>query len=153
MKLYLGAMTGLSMATNQAIAREFPWGNYHSFADIGTAQGGLPVQVALNHPHLEGTGLDFSPVRSVFEDYISSFGLDQRLRFQESDYRVDTLPAVDVLVMGHSHLEGVTRFGPTLVVNPGSATLPRNLVGVPGTVGILEIAASGRCSVEIVKLG
>jgi hypothetical protein len=60
---------------------------------------------------------------------------------------------VDVLVMGHSHLEGVARFGPTLVVNPGSATLPRNLVGVAGTVGILEIAASGRCSVEIVKLG
>ena len=101
MKLYLGAMTGLSMATNHAIAREFPWGNYRSFADIGTAQGGLPVQVALSHPHLEGIGLDFSPVRSVFKDYVSSFGLDQRLRFQESDYRVDTLPAVDVLVMGH----------------------------------------------------
>ncbi len=46
---------------------------------------------------------------------------------------------VDVLVMGHSHLEGVTRFGATLVVNPGSATLPRNLVDVPGTVAILEI--------------
>jgi uncharacterized protein len=60
---------------------------------------------------------------------------------------------VDVLVVGHSHLEGVTRFGPTMVVNPGSATLPRNLVGVPGTVGILEISATGRCSVEIVKLG
>jgi len=59
---------------------------------------------------------------------------------------------VDVLVMGHSHLEGVVRFGRTLVVNPGSATLPRNLVGVPGTVGILEIV-SGRVSAEIIKLG
>jgi uncharacterized protein len=59
---------------------------------------------------------------------------------------------VDVLVLGHSHLEGVTGFGPTLVVNPGSATLPRNLVGVPGTVGILEIAPGGHVSVEIVKL-
>jgi putative phosphoesterase len=60
---------------------------------------------------------------------------------------------VDVLVLGHSHLEGVARFGPTLVVNPGSATLPRNLVGVPGTVGILEIAPDGGLSVEIIKLG
>ena len=50
---------------------------------------------------------------------------------------------VDVLVMGHSHLEGITRFGATLVVNPGSATLPRNLVDVPGTVAILEIAVGG----------
>ena len=60
---------------------------------------------------------------------------------------------VDVLVIGHSHLEGVVRFGATLVVNPGSATLPHNLVDVPGTVGILEIAPGGRVSAEIVKLG
>ncbi len=60
---------------------------------------------------------------------------------------------VDVLVMGHSHLEGVTRFGATLVVNPGSATLPRNLIDVPGTVGILEIRAGGEILTEIITLG
>jgi uncharacterized protein len=60
---------------------------------------------------------------------------------------------VDVLVIGHSHLEGITRFGKTLVVNPGSATLPRNLVDVPGTVAILEIASGGRVSAEIIRLG
>lgn len=60
---------------------------------------------------------------------------------------------VDVLVMGHSHLEGIARFGRTLVVNPGSATLPRNLTDVPGTVAILEIAAGGRVSAEIIRLG
>jgi putative phosphoesterase len=60
---------------------------------------------------------------------------------------------VDVLVMGHSHLEGITRYGSTLVVNPGSATLPRNLVDVPGTVAILEIAVGGRVTAEIIRLG
>ena len=60
---------------------------------------------------------------------------------------------VDVLVMGHSHLEGIVRFGNTLVVNPGSATLPRNLVDVPGTVAILEIEPGGRVSAEIITLG
>jgi uncharacterized protein len=60
---------------------------------------------------------------------------------------------VDVLVMGHSHLEGITRFGCTLVVNPGSATLPRNLVDVPGTVAVLEIAPGGQVSAEIIQLG
>ncbi len=59
---------------------------------------------------------------------------------------------VDVVVQGHSHVEGVVRFGDTLVVNPGSATLPHNLVGVPGTVAILEIA-SGSVSAEIIRLG
>jgi putative phosphoesterase len=51
---------------------------------------------------------------------------------------------VDILVQGHSHVEGVVRFGATLVVNPGSATLPHNLIGVPGTVAILEIKDGGR---------
>jgi len=59
---------------------------------------------------------------------------------------------VDVLVIGHSHLEGVIRFGETLVVNPGSATLPRNLVDVPGTVAILEIGPGGQVSAEIIRL-
>jgi len=57
------------------------------------------------------------------------------------------------LVQGHSHVEGVVRYGKTLVVNPGSATLPRNLVGVPGTVGILEISAGRAVTAEIVRLG
>ncbi|HEX4210235.1 MAG TPA: metallophosphoesterase family protein, partial [Candidatus Binataceae bacterium] len=59
---------------------------------------------------------------------------------------------VDVLVMGHSHLEGITCFGATLVVNPGSATLPRNLVDVPGTVAILEVAG-GQVAAQIISLG
>jgi uncharacterized protein len=59
---------------------------------------------------------------------------------------------MDVIVQGHSHCEGIVRYGDTLVVNPGSATLPRNLVNIPGTVAILEIAG-GVASAEIIKLG
>ncbi len=59
---------------------------------------------------------------------------------------------VDVIVQGHSHVEGVMRFGATMVVNPGSATLPRNLIGVPGTVAILEIGNTGEVTAEIISL-
>jgi putative phosphoesterase len=59
---------------------------------------------------------------------------------------------VDILVQGHSHVEGTRLFGRTLVVNPGSATLPHNLEDRPGTVAILEIFAGGRFSVEIIDL-
>ena len=44
------------------------------------------------------------------------------------------------------------RFGATMVVNPGSATLPHNLVEVPGTVAILEIGNGGEVSAEIISL-
>ena len=60
---------------------------------------------------------------------------------------------VDVVVQGHSHIEGVVRFGATLVVNPGSATLPRNLTNIPGTVAILEVADGVVRSAQIVQLG
>lgn len=60
---------------------------------------------------------------------------------------------VDVIVQGHSHVEGIVRYGSTLVVNPGSATLPHNLVDVPGTVAILEVAGGKVVSAEIITLG
>lgn len=59
---------------------------------------------------------------------------------------------VDVIVQGHSHVEGIVRYGSTLVVNPGSATLPHNLVDVPGTVAILEVADGKVVSAEIITL-
>jgi putative phosphoesterase len=59
---------------------------------------------------------------------------------------------VDILVQGHSHVEGTKRFGATLVVNPGSATLPHNLEDRPGTVAILEISPGGQFFVEIIDL-
>ena len=59
---------------------------------------------------------------------------------------------VDILVQGHSHVEGTRSFGATLVVNPGSATLPHNLEDRPGTVAILEIYSGGLFSVEIIDL-
>ncbi len=59
---------------------------------------------------------------------------------------------VDVIVQGHSHVEGIVRYGSILVVNPGSATLPHNLVNVPGTVAILEVARGKVTSAEIITL-
>ena len=75
LKEFLSAMTGVSMPANVEMGRKFPWAKYRTFVDVGAAQGGLPVQIALQHPHLTGTGFDIAPVRPVFEEYVSSFGL------------------------------------------------------------------------------
>jgi hypothetical protein len=101
LELFLGAMTGLSLVTARAIANEFPWDSYKTFADIGCAQGALPVQVALHHAHVQGIGYDLPVVRPLFERYIRSHTLHDRLRFQAGDFFKDPLPNVDVLVMGH----------------------------------------------------
>jgi hypothetical protein len=95
------AMTGISIASAIAIARQFPWANYRTFADVGAAEGCLPVQVALAHPHLTGIGYDLPPLGPIFTDFVAACGLADRLRFQGGDFFRDPLPSVDVLVMGH----------------------------------------------------
>jgi precorrin-6B methylase 2 len=101
LRQFLSAMTGISLGAARAIASKFPWAKYRTFVDAGCAQGGLPVQVALAHAHLQGIGFDVPPVRPVFEEYVASFGLGGRLRFQEGDFVNGAIPSADVIVMGH----------------------------------------------------
>lgn len=98
---FLGAMTGLSHGANLAIAGKFPWADYRTFADVGTAQGDLAVQVALAHSHLSGIGFDLPQVGPVFEQYVDKHGLGERLEFASGDFFEDDLPETDVVLMGH----------------------------------------------------
>jgi hypothetical protein len=101
LELFLAAMTGISLIPAKTIATKFPWDNYKTFADVGCAQGALPVQVALHHAHVRGIGYDLPVVRPIFERYVKCNGLDDRLQFEAGDFFKDSLPRVDVLVMGH----------------------------------------------------
>jgi SAM-dependent methyltransferase len=98
---FLKAMTGLSRRTAQAIAKQFPWRKYRSFTDIGCAQGGVAVEIALAHQHLSGGGMDLPVVQPIFEAYVRSKGLEKRLAFHAGDFFKDALPQTDVLIMGH----------------------------------------------------
>jgi O-methyltransferase domain/Dimerisation domain len=101
LKEFLRAMTGLSQPANRAIARQFPWAKYKTFADIGTAQGDLAVQIALHNPHLQGIGFDLAEVAPIFEEYRTENALTDRLVFQSGDFFKDPLPKADVITMGH----------------------------------------------------
>jgi precorrin-6B methylase 2 len=83
------------------VAEKFPWKSYKSFVDVGAAQGGVPVQIALKHPHLSGIGFDLPVVKPIFEEYVKANGLESRLKFVGGDMFKDPLPRADVIVMGH----------------------------------------------------
>ena len=100
LKQFLQAMTGISMGAAKAIANKFPWGQYRKFIDVGCAQGCVPVQVALAHPHMSGGGFDLPAVGPIFEEYVASFRLGNRLRFHPGDFFKDPMPEADVLAMG-----------------------------------------------------
>src|SRR5438045_40868 len=101
LRQFLQAMTGISHFANQIIARNFPWSKYGSFADIGTAQGDLAVQICLAQPHLAGIGFDLRAVAPIFEDYVAANGVPDRLVFQPGDFFEQLFPEADVITMGH----------------------------------------------------
>jgi hypothetical protein len=97
---FLRGMTGASLLVGKAIAGSFPWNEYRTFADIGTAQGGIAVEIARAHPHLRGIGFDLSSVERAFSHYVRSSGVHERVGFQAGDFFKDPLPRVDVLILG-----------------------------------------------------
>jgi len=101
LRQFLHAMTGLSMGAAHAIADKFPWDHYHTVIDIGASEGGVPVQLALRHPHLAGGGFDLPAAGPIFTDYVAGNGLAGRLRFYPGDFFADPLPPADVLIFGH----------------------------------------------------
>jgi hypothetical protein len=101
LKEFCKAMTGISQGPARAIAAKFPWKNYKSFLDVGTAQGALPVAIALEHAHVRGVGLDLPVVEPVFNEYVRAAGLSERLKFATCDFFKHGLPKADVVVMGH----------------------------------------------------
>ncbi|HVE39619.1 MAG TPA: methyltransferase [Planctomycetota bacterium] len=98
---FLQAMTGLSSGAGRAIAEKFPWKSYKTFLDVGGAQGGVAVQLALAHKKLTGGNFDLPVVGPVFEEYVKSFKLDGRLKFYPGDFFKDPIPGADVIIMGH----------------------------------------------------
>jgi hypothetical protein len=101
LRQFLAAMTGISHGANLAIARQFPWKDYKTFVDVGTAQGDLATQVALAHPHLSGIGFDLPQVAPMFEDYVAAAAVGDRLRFESGSFFERDLPKADVVMMGH----------------------------------------------------
>jgi len=101
LRLFLAGMTGLSMGASLAIAQKFPWEKYQTVVDVGGAQGGLLVQLALAHPHLQGTNFDLDVVGPIFEEYVAANRLSERLKFQPGDFFNQPLPTADVITMGH----------------------------------------------------
>jgi O-methyltransferase domain/Dimerisation domain len=101
LKQFLGAMTGISHGGNMAIAAKFPWNNYQTVVDVGTAQGDLVTQVVLANPHLTGVGFDLPGVGPCFEEYVERNSLSGRVKFSPGSFFDQPLPKADVVMMGH----------------------------------------------------
>jgi hypothetical protein len=101
LKQFLAAMTGISHGANMLIARKFPWKEYRTYVDVGTAQGDLAAQVALANPHLRGMGFDLPQVGPIFNEYVATVGVQDRVSFVAGSFFERDFPKADVVLMGH----------------------------------------------------
>ncbi len=101
LKIFLKAMSGISHGAALAIAAKFPWKDYKTYVDVGTAQGDTAAQIALKNAHLSGMGFDLAEVGPIFEEYVGELKLNGRLKFVEGDFFKGEIPKADVVVMGH----------------------------------------------------
>jgi len=124
LKCFLQAMTAISMNAGRVMAEKFAWQKHKTVLDIGTAEGGLPVQLLLAHPHLRGVGFDLPEVKPVFEEYVAKMNLADRLTFIGGDAFKDELPDADVVVLGHM-LHGWGAAGKRLLLERAFRALPR----------------------------
>ncbi|WP_405166349.1 acetylserotonin O-methyltransferase [Nocardia sp. NBC_01499] len=138
LRKFLAGMTGISTGEAMLIAARFPWKRFRTFLDVGAAQGALPVRIALTHSHIRGVSYDLPAVRPIFEEYVASFGLSDRIRFTTGDMFDGPLPTADVISFGHvlhGYSETVRR---ELIakayeaVPPGGALLVYDAMSDPG---------------------
>jgi hypothetical protein len=100
LRIFVKSMTGASRLAARTIAARFPWSEYRTVMDIGTAEGCFPVEVALAHPQISGGGFDLPELQGMFEAYVGEHALADRLQFHGGDFFSDVLPTADVIVLG-----------------------------------------------------
>jgi hypothetical protein len=97
---FVNTMTARTRPVAKALASTFPWVDHGTLIDIGGAQGCLPVEIALSHPHIAGGVFDLSSLGPLFDRLVKEHGLSNRLRFYPGDFFDGPLPSADVLVLG-----------------------------------------------------
>ncbi len=98
---FASAMTGISLGNANALASQLPWEKFETVADIGCAQGAVPVTLALQHPHLRVIGFDLPAVAPVFRKYARANNVRERARFVGGDFFREDLPKADAMIFGH----------------------------------------------------
>jgi O-methyltransferase domain len=64
---FVKSMTSSSLPVARTMVEKFPWRQYRTVVDVGTAQGCVPVHIALLHSHINGGGFDLPILKTTFD--------------------------------------------------------------------------------------
>jgi hypothetical protein len=98
---FIHAMSGVQMGNFMAFAKKVDFSGRKTLADLGGSGAMLSIMVAKHNPHMHCVSFDLPPVAPVADENITKFGIGAQVKTVAGDFFTDTLPAVDVLVMGN----------------------------------------------------
>jgi len=110
----------------------------------GNGDWGFPQDYRLKRNHIISiAGLNLGLTHGINYPAPSKYPFD---KVMETEFG----KCMDIIVFGDTHVAMIERYNSTLLVNPGSPTLPNGLFEL-GTVGLLEIMGN-RATARIIQL-
>jgi precorrin-6B methylase 2 len=98
---FLNAMQGIQLGAFSALCASLDLSRYHTFCDIGGANGTLSTMIAKANPHLRGVTFDLEPVTPVAQANLERHGVHDRVSAVTGDFFTDEFPTADVYFMGN----------------------------------------------------
>jgi precorrin-6B methylase 2 len=98
---FLGAMAGIQLGAQKALAAKVDFKAAKTLCDVGGANGSLSITVAKAHPHLSCMSFDLPVVAPVARRHVEAMDAAGRVKILSGDFFKDPLPTADVIVMGN----------------------------------------------------
>ncbi len=98
---FLGAMGGIQLGAQMALAAKLDLKAAKTLCDVGGANGSLSIVVSKAHPHLACKSFDLPVVAPVARRHVEAMGAIGRVEILSGDFFKDPLPTADVIVMGN----------------------------------------------------
>lgn len=101
MRNFLAMMDALNSQLGHALSDVIDWADYKSVLDVGGARGNLMAHLIRRHQHLSATVFDLPAVEPAFDERMTELGVTGQIRFVGGDFFADSLPAAEVVIVGH----------------------------------------------------
>lgn len=102
LELFTHAMYGVSVAPAISFAKTFDFSKYKKMMDIGGGSGVYAIQTVKENPNMKAVVLDLEPACNIANQYITRFGLEDKIQTKVFDFFKDEFPKeCDIAFLSH----------------------------------------------------
>ena len=99
-RVYHEATYAVGLGAGMLFARDVDMSERSLVLDLGGGSGAYCIAAVQRYPHLEAIVLDFPPVCNVAREFITQWGMQDRISTHPGDFTTDELPSgADLMIM------------------------------------------------------